>query len=98
LVSAPQFKGVEGFVGEENGLFEIGVSVDDGGVIWGFLGGYGEGMKEMEGTGKGIRAGCVWAGGSVLEGGRFNWKVGCEFLPLLLLQFSGKQEMSDPRQ
>ncbi|KAL3495542.1 Rieske [2Fe-2S] iron-sulfur domain-containing protein [Aspergillus germanicus] len=78
LVSAPQFKGVEGFVGEENGLFEIGVRVVDGGVIWGFLGeaGDGNGMNEMEGIGKGIRARCVWAGGSVLEGGGFNWKVG----------------------
>ncbi|KAJ0425302.1 Rieske [2Fe-2S] iron-sulfur domain-containing protein [Aspergillus carlsbadensis] len=76
LVGAPQFKGVQGFDGSENGLFEIGIEVDEGGVIWGFLGGVGEGMKEMEGIGKRIRAGCAWVGGSVLEGGGFNWKAG----------------------
>jgi hypothetical protein len=99
LVSAPQFKGVEGFDDGENGLFEIRVGVDERGVIWGFLGGDGDGekMKEMEGIRKGVKAGCVWVGGSVLEDGWFNWKVGCEFVPLLLLHLSGTQETLTPQ-
>ncbi|KAL3458708.1 hypothetical protein BJX64DRAFT_291972 [Aspergillus heterothallicus] len=80
LVSAPHFGDVGGFEKGENGLFEIRVWVEGGsGGVWGCLEvGGDERMGEVE-VGKTvtgvIRAGCVWVGGSALEGG-FNWKLG----------------------
>lgn len=85
LIKAPMFDGVQGFRKEDNGLFEVPLSVsEDSGVVWINLdaaqmsegiGDYGERWeREAVDSFLGLEAKkCRWVDGRTVEGG-FNWK------------------------
>jgi hypothetical protein len=78
-VKAPMFDGVPGFKKEDNGLFEIEVTVSDCGAVWVNLdtGVKDQIINEEEkniGGFLGLKKGNArWVDGRTVEGG-FNWK------------------------
>lgn len=79
-MKAPMFDGVPGFNKEDNGLFEIEVTVSDSGVVWvnldtGVKGKtIGEEAKRNMDEFLGLKNDKArWVDGRTVEGG-FNWK------------------------
>ncbi|KAL5339727.1 Rieske [2Fe-2S] iron-sulfur domain-containing protein [Aspergillus crustosus] len=105
LIKAPQFDGVVGFERSKNGLFGVGVDVDENGIVWVNLGVKGEGEGEesriLETGDIGNRAGSgkesVRVGGGVVDGG-FNWKLALRksYLVNALALESQREELPSP--